>query len=98
MAAPGRRGSAAGVLVVGDVVEPGHDPPVGVGLLDGDVGHEPVRGGSVPVLLAGFDVDHVAGSDLLNAVVGGDEADAVGDVEGLALGVVVPGGAGAGRE
>ena len=37
-------GSGA-VLGVGDVLEPGHDLAVGVGFLDGHVGHEPVGGG-----------------------------------------------------
>src|SRR5919202_4198176 len=87
------------VLLVGHVLQPGHDLSVGVGFLDGDVGHEAVGGRAVPVLLAGFDVDDVAGADLLDAAVpDGDEADAVADVEGLSLRVVVPGGAGAGGE
>ena len=87
------------VLLVGDVLEPGHDLSVVVGFLDGDVGHEAVRGRAVPVLLAGFDVDDVAGADLLDAAVPGrDEADAVGDVQGLTLRVVMPGGARAGGE
>ena len=82
-----RLGSGS-VLLVGDVVEPGHDLAVLVGFLDGDVGHEPVGGGSVPVLLAGLDVDDVAGADLLDAPGARvATADAVGDVEGLALGV-----------
>ena len=54
-----------GVLLVGDVLEPGHDLAAVVGFLDGDVGHEPAGGGAVPVLLAGLDVDDVAGADLL---------------------------------
>src|ERR687886_1590026 len=93
-------GLSGAVLGVGDVVEPGHDLTGVVGFLDGDVGHEPVGGGAVPVLLAGLDVDDVAGADLLDlggavGAAAGDVADAVGDVEGLALRVVVPGSAGA---
>ena len=81
------RGSGA-VLLVGDVVEPGHDLAVVVGLLDGDVRHEPVGGGAVPVLLVRLDVDDVAGTDLLDvAAAAGDVPDPVGDVERLALGV-----------
>ena len=81
------------------MLEPGDDFAVLVGFLDGDVGHEPVGGGAVPVLLAGLDVDDVAGADLLDvAAAAGDVADAVGDVERLAAGVGVPGGAGAGGE
>jgi hypothetical protein len=65
--------------------------------LDGDVRHVAVGGCAVPVLLAGFDVDDVTGSDLRDAAIPRrDDADAVGDVEGLTLGVVVPGGASAG--
>src|SRR4051812_31781062 len=94
-----RPGNSSSVLFVGHVVEPGDDVPVLVGFLHGDVCHEPFGGGAVPVFLAGLDVDHVAGPDLLYAAVaGGDEPDAVGDVERLAFGVVVPGGACAGRE
>src|SRR4051794_41099714 len=93
-----RAGSGA-VLLVGDVVEPGDDLAVGVGLLDGDVRHEPVGGGAVPVLLARLDVDDVTGADLLHvAASAGDVADAVGDVERLSAGMGVPGGPGAGGE
>ena len=87
------------VLLVADVVEPGHDLPLVVGFLDGDVGHEAAGGGAVPVLLAGLDVDDVARADLLRlAAAAGDVPDAVGDVEGLAPRVVVPGGPRAGCE
>jgi hypothetical protein len=45
------------------------------------------------------DVDDVPGADLLDiAASPSDQADAVGDVERLALGVAVPGGAGAAGE
>src|SRR3954451_2586486 len=91
--------SSRAVLLVGDVIEPGHDLSARIGLHYRDVRHVPVGGGAVPVLLAGFDVDDVAGADLLDATVScRDETDAVGDVESLALGVVVPGGASAGCE
>src|SRR3954462_8291507 len=94
----GRRPAQASgeVFVVGDVSEPGDDLSVVVGFLDGDVGHEPVGCGAVPVLLAGFDVAHVAGAHLLGgaAAVGGI-GDAVGDIQRLTAGVSVPGGAGA---
>jgi hypothetical protein len=53
------------------------------------MGHESVRGGAVPVLFAGFDVDDVAGADLSDtAGAGGDESDAVRDVQRLAFGVL----------
>ena len=80
-------GRSGAVLFVGDVVEPGdHLAPV-VGFLDGDVRHEPVGGGAMPVLLVRLDVDDVAGADLLNgAAATGDVPDPVGDVDRLALG------------
>src|SRR3954451_7919113 len=96
---PSPPSSLGAVFLVGDVVEPGHDLTVLVGFLDGDVGHESVGGRAVPVLLTGLDVDDIAGTDLLDgSPAGGDVADAVGDVEGLALRVVVPGSASARRE
>jgi hypothetical protein len=87
------------VFVVGDVVEPGHELPVLVGFLDGDVRHEAVRRRAVPVLLARLDVDDVAGPDFLHRTPAScDQADAVGHVQRLAFRVVVPGSAGAGSE
>jgi len=81
------------------VIEPGDDLSVVVGFMDSDVGHEPVGCGAVSVLLARFDAGHVAGAHLLGgATSAGDVADAVGDVQRLAAGVGVPGGAGAGGE
>src|SRR3954469_3606499 len=79
------------VFVVGEAVA-----PHGVAFGDGDVGHEVGGGAAVPVLFAAGDADDVAGAD-------GDErsaasldvADAFGDVERLADGVVVPGSVGA---
>ena len=61
--------------------------------------HEPVRRGAVPVLLVGLEVDAVAGADhLRRRRRGGRQADPVGDVQGLAQRVAVPGGPGAGDE
>src|SRR4051794_27923965 len=98
-ARPAATDVSGSVLVVGDVVEPGDDLAVLVGFLHGNVSHEPGGGGSVPVLLAGLDVDHVARTDLLDpAATSCDESDAVCDVQRLTLRVVVPGGAGTGRE
>src|SRR4051812_37065608 len=91
--------SGSGVVTFGDVFEPGDDLAVVVGFLECDVCHEPAGCGPVPVLFAGLDVDDVAGADLVDlTAAGGDVADAVGDVEGLPQGVVVPGGACAGGE
>src|SRR4051794_34400705 len=71
--------SARGVVLIGDVLEPGHDLTVLVGFLHRDVGHEPVRAGAVPVLLARLDVNDVAGSHLGDvALASADEPDAVG--------------------
>jgi hypothetical protein len=53
--------------------------------MHGDVGHEAVRGGAVPVVLAGLEEDAVAGADLLDrAALALAEADALGDEDGLA--------------
>src|SRR3954466_6886536 len=80
--------SAGGVFVVGEVVA-----PHGVAFGDGDVGHEVGGGAAVPVLLAAGDADDVAGTDGdERSAAGLDVADAFGDVQGLADGVVVPGG------
>jgi hypothetical protein len=60
------------------------------------VGHEVVGQCAVPVPDAGRGVDGVAGAHQDQPTVSGlDQTLAVGDVEGLALGVPVPGGAGA---
>jgi len=58
--------SACGVVLVGDVLEPGDDLTVFVGFLQRDVRHEPVRGGAVPVFLARLDVNDASGPDLGN--------------------------------
>src|SRR2546426_12273962 len=89
----GLRGRTAVVLGVGDVLA-----PVGVALGHGEVGHEVIGGGAVPVPLGGR-VDDVAGADGDDGLATGlDESFALGDVEGLSEAVGVPGGAGAGRE
>src|SRR5439155_26014067 len=50
------------VLLVGDVVAPGRAVAFVVDVEHRDVGHESVRGGTVPVVLAGLE-DAVTGSD-----------------------------------
>jgi hypothetical protein len=73
--------------------------PAGDGFGDGQVGHEVLGGGAVPVLLVGRRVDDVARADLGDlAAAGLHQTLSVGDVEGLADGVGVPGGAGVRRE
>src|SRR3954454_522777 len=88
-----------GVLVVGHVLAPGHRAPGLVELLHRDVGHEAVRCGAVPVVLAGLEEDAVAGADDLDgAALALAEADALGDEDRLAVRVGVPRGARAGGE
>ena len=63
------------------------------------MGHEGRVGVSVPVLLSGRALDGLAGADAYDApVAGAYETGAVRDVEGLAVGVGVPVGAGFGGE
>src|SRR5829696_6929444 len=92
----GRRGA---VLLVADVLAPGRGVAFVVDLHHREVGHEAVRGGAVPVVFARLEEHAVAGADDLNrpATVLA-EADALGDVDGLAVRVGVPRGPSAGRE
>src|SRR5947209_7825782 len=63
------------------------------------MGHETVGGGDVPVLLAGLEEHAVAGADDLDGASAPlREADALGDVDALTVGMRVPGGARARRE
>src|SRR4051812_30836240 len=95
----GLSGGSGGVLLVGDVLAPGDRTSALVVLLHGDVDHEAVGGGAVPVVLAGLEEDAVTGPDDLDgASFALAAADALGDEDRLAVGVGVPGGAGAGRE
>jgi hypothetical protein len=67
--------------------------------LHGDVGHEAVWRGAVPVVLAGLEEHTVAGSDDLDGTAFAlTEPDAFGDEDRLAVRVGVPGGPGARRE
>src|SRR5262245_15724282 len=86
------------VLGIGDVLAPGRAGAL-VDLEHREVGHEAVGGGAVPVVLAGLEENAVAGVDLLDRSAAAlAPADALGDVDGLAVGVGVPGRAGARRE
>src|SRR3954464_4148761 len=70
-----------------------------VGLVDGEVDHEPVGCGAVPVFLVGFEQDAVAGADDFDGSAAAlAQADAFGDEDGLAEWVAVPVGSGAGHE
>src|SRR5207244_11325516 len=79
------------VLVVGDVIAPGGAAALVVDLEHREVGHEAVRRGAVPVLFAGLEEDAVAGADDLDrAAAVLRAADALGDVDRLAVRVRVP--------
>src|SRR3954468_9996807 len=92
-------GRTVRVLLVGDVLAPGHGAAGLVVLLHGDVGHEAVGGGAVPVVLAGLEEHAVARADDLDrAALALAEADALGDEDRLPVWVRVPGGARAGCE
>src|SRR5947208_1720999 len=76
-----------GVLLVGDVLTPRDGAAFVVDLLHGDVGHEPVGGGAVPVILARLEVHAVARADDLGRAAAALAApDAFVDVDGLAVG------------
>src|SRR4051812_13190280 len=92
-------GLSAGVLLVAHVPAPVHGAARVVDLLHCEMGHEAVRGGAVPVVLAGLEVDAVARPDDFDrAALALAQADALGDEDRLPEGVGVPGGAGAGSE
>src|SRR2546429_4031160 len=81
------------------MLAPRHRATAVVVLLHGDVDHEAVRRGAVPVVLARLEEHAIAGTDLFDrAILTLAEADAFGDEDRLAVGVGVPGGARAGRE
>jgi D-arabinose 1-dehydrogenase-like Zn-dependent alcohol dehydrogenase len=87
------------VLLVGDVLAPlGLRPvlPLGEAVPHGQVGHKVIGRGTVPVPLAGRSPDGVPRThdDDVSAA-GLDQPDALDDVQGLPVGVSVPGGTGA---
>src|SRR3954451_10134815 len=87
--AAGRGGG--GVLVVGDLVAPVGGDVVVVDLVEGEVDHEAVGRGAVPVVLVGLEEDTVAGADDLDGAAAPlDAPDALGDVDGLPERVRVP--------
>src|ERR671938_1470316 len=88
-----------GVFVVGHVASPYDGAAAVIGFLHGHVRHEPVGRRPVPVVLTGLEVHAVAGADLLDRrALALAQADALGDVDRLAVGVGVPGGTRAGSE
>src|ERR1700677_2416257 len=93
------------VQSVPEVLRVGHvgTPPMGRlvrgALAHGDVAHEMLRGGAVPVLFVRRRVDDVARTDLVTILPAAlNQADALRDVEGLPETVGVPGRAGPGSE
>ena len=87
-AADGWRGA---VLLVTDVLAPRDGTALLVDFLHRDVGHESVRSGAVPVVLAGLEEHVVTRADHLDLPAAAlAEARALGDVDGLAFGVDVP--------
>src|SRR5712691_1823878 len=97
MSALDRRGG--GVLLVGYVVTPRRGVALVVDLEHCEVGHEAGRGRAVPVILARLEEDAVAGPDHLDRPAAAlCEADALRDVDRLAVRVRVPGRSCARRE
>jgi hypothetical protein len=87
------------VLLVAHVIAPGDRAAGLVVLLHGDVEHEAVGRGAMPVVLARLEEDAIAGADDLDrSALALAQADALGDEDRLAMGMEVPGGACAGRE
>jgi hypothetical protein len=79
------------VLLVGDVPAPRHRGAGLVELVHGDVGHEAVGSGAVPVVLAGLEEHAVAGAENLDrAALPLTPADSLGDEDRLAVRVRVP--------
>src|SRR3954462_5783562 len=85
------RGSGGAVLLVADVLAPRDGAARLVVLLHGDVGHEAVGGGAVPVVLTGLEEDPVTRPELLDRpAVALAEPDALGDEDRLTVGMGVP--------
>src|SRR3954471_87027 len=87
------------VLFVADVVAPGGGDALLVDLDHGEVGHEPIGIGAVPMVFAGLEEHAITGpNDLDLPAAALTPADSLGHVDGLAIRMDVPGGPGAGRE
>jgi hypothetical protein len=86
------------IVAICDVLAPGCAVPLIIDLKHGKVSHEAVGGGAVTVLLAWIEEDAVAWvDDLYWAASPLASANALGNVDRLAIGVGVPGGVGARR-
>src|SRR2546430_14734214 len=87
------------VLLFGDVVAPGDNVALVVGLLHRNVSHEPRWSGAVQVVLVGPEEDAVAGADHLDfTALALAEAHAFGHPDRLAVRVGMPSRPGARRE
>jgi hypothetical protein len=87
------------VLLVGDMLSPGRAVALVVNLEHREMGHEVGGGGAMPVLLTRLEEDAVARADDLDGAAAPlHAAHTLCDVDGLAVGVGVPGCAGARRE
>jgi hypothetical protein len=87
------------VLLVGDVISSYDGAARVVGFLHRYVGHEALRGGAVPVLLARLEEHRGPRADRLDLSAPAlAEAHSLGDVDGLDEGVGVPRGTRAGGE
>src|SRR5918998_3532262 len=87
------------VLLVADVLAPRDGATLVVDFLHSYVGHEAVGGGAVPVVLTGLEEHAVARSDHFDRPAAAlAEADALGDIDGLAVRVNVPRGSSARRK
>jgi hypothetical protein len=76
-------------VLPGDVLAPGRGVAIVVDLEHREVGHEAVRGGAVPVVLAGLEEHTLAWADHLDRPAAElREADPLGDVDDLAVGWV----------
>jgi hypothetical protein len=80
------------VSLAGDGFEPGGGVAAVVAVFEhGEMADKRIGGRAVPVLLVRWTDDSIAGTDALDgAVAGTDQADAFGDVQGLADGAAVP--------
>jgi len=84
------------VVLVADGIEPGCVVAMFVDFEYGYVDHKSIGGRAVPVLLAGFEEDAVTRADELEwAATALGKSNALGYKDGLAVGVGMPGGAGA---
>src|ERR1035437_7675684 len=89
--APARGARRRLVLVVADLVTPGRAGAFAVHLEHREMRHEAVLRRAVPVVLTGLEEDAISGADDLGGPAAAPaEADALGDTDGLTVGVGMP--------